>query len=31
MKEYISFIEKETGVKVSIVSLGPDREQTITL
>jgi len=31
MKEYIAFIEKETGVKVSIVSLGPDREQTVTL
>jgi adenylosuccinate synthase len=29
MKDYISFIEQETGVKVSIVSLGPDREQTI--
>ena len=29
MKEYIAFIEKETGVKVSIVSLGPDREQTV--
>jgi len=29
MKEYIAFIEKETGVKVSIVSLGPDRKQTV--
>ena len=28
-KEYIAFIEKETGVPVSIVSTGPDREQTI--
>ena len=31
MKEYIAFIEKETEVKVSIISLGPDRNQTITL
>jgi adenylosuccinate synthase len=29
LKDYISFIEKETGVPVSIVSVGPDREQTI--
>jgi adenylosuccinate synthase len=28
-REYVSFIEKETGVPVSIVSTGPDREQTI--
>lgn len=28
--EYIAFIEKETGVPVSIVSVGPDRKQTIT-
>lgn len=27
--EYIAFIEKETGVPVSIVSIGPDRNQTI--
>ncbi len=26
---YISFVEKETGVPVSIVSVGPDRTQTI--
>ncbi len=26
---YISFIEKETGVPVKIVSVGPDRKQTI--
>lgn len=26
---YVRFIEKETGVPVSIISLGPDREQTI--
>ena len=29
-KDYIRFIEKETGVKVSIVSVGPDREQILT-
>jgi adenylosuccinate synthase len=29
LKEYIRFIEKQTGVPVSIVSLGPDRKQTI--
>jgi adenylosuccinate synthase len=28
-KEYVEFIEKETGVPVSIVSTGPDRNQTI--
>ncbi|MBP3426575.1 MAG: adenylosuccinate synthase [Rikenellaceae bacterium] len=28
-KEYIKFIETETGVPVKIVSLGPDREETI--
>ena len=28
--EYISFIEQETGVPVSVVSVGPDREQTLT-
>ncbi|NCC46449.1 MAG: adenylosuccinate synthase, partial [Bacteroidia bacterium] len=26
---YVRFIEKEVGVPVSIISLGPDREQTI--
>jgi adenylosuccinate synthase len=31
LKDYISFIEKETGVKVTIVSVGPNREQTIIL
>ncbi|MBO5655581.1 MAG: adenylosuccinate synthetase, partial [Rikenellaceae bacterium] len=28
-KEYIKFIEEETGVPVQIISLGPDREETI--
>lgn len=29
LKKFISFIEKETGVPVTMVSVGPDREQTI--
>ena len=29
LKEYINFIEKETGVPVSIVSVGPDRDATV--
>lgn len=29
LKEYITFIEKEIGVPVSIVSVGPDRTETI--
>jgi adenylosuccinate synthase len=29
LKSYIQFIEKETGVPVTIVSVGPNREQTI--
>ncbi|MFI3267526.1 MAG: adenylosuccinate synthase [Rikenellaceae bacterium] len=28
-KEYIEFIEKECGVPIAIVSVGPDREETI--
>ena len=28
-KEYIKFIEEETGVPVQIISLGPDRDETI--
>ncbi len=28
-KEYVAFIENSVGVKVKIVSVGPDREQTI--
>lgn len=28
-KQYIEFIEQETGVPIRILSLGPDREQTI--
>ena len=29
LKDYIAFIEKETGVPISVVSVGPDREQTL--
>jgi len=29
LKNYISYIEEKTGVPISIVSLGPDRKQTI--
>lgn len=29
LKEYIEFIERETGVPVKIISVGPDREETI--
>lgn len=29
-KDYVSFLEKELGVKITIISVGPDREQTIT-
>lgn len=30
LNEYIAFIEKETGVPVTVISVGPDRKQTIT-
>ena len=26
---YLAFLEEETGVPIKIVSVGPDREQTI--
>lgn len=29
LKEYVEFIERETGVPVKIISVGPDREETI--
>ena len=29
LKKYVEFIEKETGVPVTMVSVGPDREETI--
>jgi adenylosuccinate synthase len=28
-REYMAFIEKETGARVGMISTGPDREQTI--
>ncbi len=28
-KQYLAFVEKETGAKVGIISTGPDREQTM--
>jgi len=30
LEDYVSFIEKETGVPIKIISYGPDREQVIT-
>ena len=29
LNDYIAFIERETGVPISIVSVGPDRKQTL--
>ncbi len=29
LKKYIDFIEKETGIPVSLVSVGPDRQETV--
>jgi adenylosuccinate synthase len=29
LKDYVSFIEKETGIPVTMISVGPDREETI--
>jgi len=29
LKQYIAFIEKETGIPITIVSVGPDRDETI--
>ncbi len=31
VREYVSFIEKNTGAKVEMVSFGPDREDTLDL
>jgi adenylosuccinate synthase len=31
MKDYLAFIEKETGVKATILGIGPKREETIDL
>src|SRR5262249_29501761 len=30
-REYLAFVEKETGARIGMVSTGPDREQTIFL
>jgi adenylosuccinate synthase len=29
LKSYIKFIEEKTGVPITIISVGPNREQTI--
>ena len=29
LKNYIEFVEKETAVPITMVSVGPDREETI--
>jgi adenylosuccinate synthase len=29
LKQYIEFIEEQTGVPVTMVSVGPDRKETI--
>ena len=31
LKEYVSYLQKELGVPISILSVGPNRNQTITL
>ena len=31
LRDYIAFIERTVGVPIAVVSVGPDREQTITL
>jgi adenylosuccinate synthase len=28
-REYLAFLEKETGAKIGMISTGPDRDQTI--
>jgi adenylosuccinate synthase len=30
-REYLDFLQKETGTKIAMVSTGPDRDQTIFL
>jgi adenylosuccinate synthase len=29
LEAYISFIEEQVGVRIAVVSIGPDRSQTI--
>lgn len=31
LKQYVDFIEQQTGVKITLVSVGPDRAQTLRL
>jgi adenylosuccinate synthase len=31
LTDYVKFIEKETGVPIKVVSIGPDRKQTIMM
>ena len=31
LNDYVSYIENATGVKIKVVSVGPDRTQTINL
>lgn len=31
LKDYVSYIERAVGIKITLVSTGPDREETITL
>ncbi|MBQ1979385.1 MAG: adenylosuccinate synthetase, partial [Alistipes sp.] len=28
-KSYVEFIERETGVPVKVISVGPDRDETV--
>jgi adenylosuccinate synthase len=30
LKKYIRFIEEEVGVPISVVSVGPDRKETVS-
>jgi adenylosuccinate synthase len=30
-REYLAFIEKETGAKIGMISTGPDRDHTIVM
>ena len=30
-REYLEFLERESGAKIGMVSTGPDREQTMVL
>ena len=30
-REYLAFVEKETGAKIGMVSTGPDRDQIILM